>query len=138
MKRFKSPWFYWHTGQTRIAMTSLAASGILSGLVLTVAAGCSAWAILLAVLFDSASLLLALVYLLALRWSIPEGLGVQAHADTLALEFLILPALVGLVLNRGCAFLVAKSLGYPFEAQTATDPVTGRRTRGSHPPSRGA
>lgn len=133
MKRFKSHWFYWHIGETRIALTSLAASGVVSGLVLTLMVGCSVWAILLAVLFDSASLCLALMYFLVLRWSIPEGLGVQAHADTLALEFLILPALVGLVLNRGCAFLVAKTLGYPFEGQIASGPVTGCRPRGSHP-----
>ncbi|MBK1719725.1 hypothetical protein CKO27_19140 [Thiocystis violacea] len=43
----------------------------------------------------------------------PEGLGFQAHADTFALEFLILPARVGFVLNRGSLFLVAKTFGYP-------------------------
>ncbi|MBK1724422.1 hypothetical protein [Thiocystis violacea] len=129
MQRFKSHWFYWHTGQTRIALTSLAVSGFVSGLVLTLAAGCSLWSILLAVLFDSASLFLALVYLCALRWSLPEALGVQAHADALAIEFLILPAMVGFLLNRGCAFLVAKTFGYSFEAQTAQRPDPALRQR---------
>ena len=119
MQRFKSHWFYWHTGQKRIALTSMAASGLLSGLVLSLAVGCSLWAVLLAVLFDAAGLFLAVVYLFALRWYLPEGLGVQSHADTLAIQLLALPAIVGFLLNRGCAFMVAKRLGYRFEPRTA-------------------
>ncbi|MBK1717050.1 hypothetical protein [Thiocystis violacea] len=127
MKRFKSHWFYWHTGQTQIALISLAASGLLSGLMLTLAAGWSPWSILLAVFFDVAGLCVALAYLLVLRWSVPEILGLQAPADAFVLEFLILPASVGFVLNRGCAYLVAKAFGYPFEApiKHRPDPESG-------------
>lgn len=138
MKRFKSPWFYWHTGQKRIALISLAMSGLVSGLVLILVAGCSAWSILLALLLDAAGLLVALVYVVVARWSIPAGFGLQAHIDTVVFELVLLPALVGFVLNRACAFLTARACGDPFapppacraEDGTAPAPGTARAAPG--------
>jgi hypothetical protein len=107
IKKFKSPWYYWHTGQKKIALLSmLLSTGILwIGLGATV--GFSMGGILLAILLDGVGFGLALLYLIFLRAYIPEWIGLQGHVDALVMNRLIWPLLVGFFVSRISSFVVA-------------------------------
>ena len=125
LNRFKSPWFYWHTGYKAIAVSSVGLSALLMLVGFVVAAGVSAWGVVIAVLLDAVGLLLVVLYLLFLRAYIPDWIGLQANADTFILHQLLVPMLVGFFVTRAITFFVAKAFGHPH--------LTAKPTRGSPP-----
>jgi len=114
MRKFKSPWYYWHTGHKVIALSSLTLSTLILWAVLGVSAGFSPWGILLALLLDAAGFWLALLYLLVLRPYVPAFSGLQEQVDALIIYQFAVPMLLGFLLNRASSFLVARLSGYRF------------------------
>lgn len=113
MRKFKSPWYYWHTGHKVIALSSLTLSTLILWAVLG-SAGFSPWGILLALLLDAAGFWLALLYLLVLRPYVPAFSSLQAQVDALIIYQFAIPMLLGFLLNRASSFLVARLSGYRF------------------------
>lgn len=114
LKKFKSHWFYWHTGYRKIAVFSMIASALAQGLLLAIAGGFTLGGILLAVLLDGVGFVVAVFYLLLLRPYLPEWIGLQHSADIFLVQMVVLPMLVGFFLNRIMSFFVAKRCGYDF------------------------
>jgi|GEM_PF-1068005 len=119
-QRFKSHWFYWHTGHKWIAIFSMLASTLILWLSLGMVAGFSLAGIILAVLLDAVGFWLALVYLLFLRPYLPELSGLKGSVDVLMIKELVLPMLIGFFSNRMSSFIVAKIGGYSFESNGST------------------
>lgn len=115
MGKFKSHWFYWHTGHKSIAITSMIISAISMWLVLVAAAGLSVWGIIIAVLLDAVGFWLAVIYLFVLRDYVTAFIGLQGKADALVAQQLVIPILISFVVSRVSTFLVAKISGYKFE-----------------------
>lgn len=114
LKKFKSHWFYWHTGHKRIAIFSMIASALAQGLLLALAGGFTLSGILLAVLMDGVGFVLAVFYLLLLRPYLPEWIGLQHSADVFLVQVIVAPMIIGFFLNRIMSFVVARHCGYVF------------------------
>ena len=112
LRCFKSPWFYWHTGQRRIALFSWLGSGFLLWIGFVALAGFSIWGVVLALVLDAAGFWLALGYLVLLRPYLPAGLGLRGGADTFIAQQIVLPVLLGCLVTRTVTFLVANACGY--------------------------
>lgn len=112
LKKFKSHWYYWHTGHKKIAIISMIVSILAQGLLLALAGGFALGGILLAVLLDGVGFILAIFYLLFLRPYLPEWIGLQHSADVFLIQMVIVPMLIGFFLNRIASFFVAKLCGY--------------------------
>lgn len=109
MYGFRSHWYYWYTGQKKVAVMSMALSFLCLTLLLTSFFSFSAWAVLLALLLDTAGLVVIAIYLVSLRSLIPEALLTQT--DALVVHYFLVPICVTFVLSRLVTFLVAKALG---------------------------
>lgn len=107
IKKFKSPWYYWHTGQKKIAVLSMLLSTGMLWIGLGATVGFSMGGILLAILLDGVGFGLALLYLIFLRAYIPEWIGLQGHVDAVVMNGLIGPLLVGFFVSRISSFVVA-------------------------------
>jgi len=114
LRKFKSHWFYWHTGHKRIAIFSMIASALAQGLLLALAGGFTLSGILLAVLLDGVGFVLAVCYLLLLRPYLPEWIGLQHSADVFLVQVIVVPMLIGVFINRIMSFVVARRCGYVF------------------------
>ncbi len=132
MKKFKSPWFYWHTEHKFIALLSMLVSTVILWIFLVVGAGFSIWGIIIAVLLDAVGLWVALIYMVALRdyigdidnsiHNIPlinnfdfiSSLYLQDKADNLVITNFVIPLIVGFVVSRISSYVVAKMGGYKF------------------------
>jgi hypothetical protein len=112
IKRFKSPWYYWHTGQTGIAVISLGVSTLLLWLLFLMTAGFSIIGILLAVVLDTVGLVLAILYLIVFRAYLPEWMGLREDADAWILAFIVWPFFLSFFVNRLVTFGVAAVSGY--------------------------
>jgi hypothetical protein len=112
IKRFKSPWYYWHTGHSRIAVISLGVSTLVLWLVFGATVGFSIVGILLAVVLDTAGFALALLYLVVLRATLPEWMGLRDNADVWILSFIVWPCFLSFFVNRLVTFGVAAVSGY--------------------------
>ncbi len=115
LRRFRSHWFYWHTGHPWIAVLSMGASAIILWVILGFSTGFSLVGILAVVLLDSLGFWLAILYLLFFRSFLPEWSGLQGSTDAFVVHQWVVPLLIGVFLNRGVSFLVAKISGYSFE-----------------------
>ncbi|WP_295400809.1 hypothetical protein [uncultured Thiocystis sp.] len=104
---FKSHWYYWYTAQKPIAILSMILSIAVMTLCLTLAAGCSIWGIIVAVLLDSLGFWLTILYVFVLRTYIPEL--AQDQMDSLVATQLALPLLLGFFIVRVSTFLVASA-----------------------------
>ncbi len=111
IKKFKSPWYYWHTGQKKIALLSMLLSAGILWMGLGATVGFSIVGIILAVLLDGVGLGLALLYLIILRAYIPEWISLKNNADILVMNILIWPLLMGFFVSRISTFIVGKSTG---------------------------
>ncbi|MDQ5909469.1 MAG: hypothetical protein QG599_1564 [Pseudomonadota bacterium] len=111
IKKFKSPWYYWHTGQKKIALLSMLLSAGILWIGLGATVGFSIAGIILAILLDGIGLGLALLYLIILRTYIPEWINLKNNADALVMNILIWPLLMGFFVSRISTFIVAKSTG---------------------------
>ena len=111
IKQFKSPWYYWHTGQKKIALLSMLLSAGILWMALGATVGFSIVGIILAILLDGIGLGLALLYLTILRAYIPEWINLKNNADVLVMNILIWPLLMGFFVSRISTFVVAKSTG---------------------------
>lgn len=107
IKKFKSPWYYWHTGQKKIAVLSMLLSTGMLWMGLGATVGFSMGGILLALLLDGVGFGLALLYLIFLRAYIPEWIGLQGQVDAVVMNGLIWPLLVGFFVSRISCFVVA-------------------------------
>jgi len=67
LKKFKSPWYYWHTGHKKIALLSMLLSAGILWICLGATVGFSMIGIILAILLDGIGLGLALLYLIFLE-----------------------------------------------------------------------
>jgi hypothetical protein len=67
MFKFKSPWFFWYTGNYGIAITSIVLSSVIMFILLVIGAGISMWGVITAILLDAVGLWIAVVYFFALR-----------------------------------------------------------------------
>ncbi|HAO32574.1 MAG TPA: hypothetical protein PLP22_03955 [Candidatus Competibacter sp.] len=121
LHRFKSPWFYWHTGYKAIAVSSMILSLLILWLGFAVVAGFSIWGVIVAVLLDALGLLLVVLYLGFFRAYIPDFIGLQTNADAFVIEQLLLPMLVGFFLTRAITFFVARARGYSPPLAKPTD-----------------
>lgn len=115
MSKFKSHWFYWHTGHKFIAITSMIISTMGMWLVLVTAAGFSIWGIIIAVLLDAVGFWLAIIYLFVLRGYVTEFMGLQDKADAVVVQQLVIPIVVSFFVSRTSTLFVAKLPGYQFE-----------------------
>lgn len=115
LRKFKSHWFYWHTGYRKIAVLSMITSAVVLWSFLGITSGFSIGAILVAVLLDTVGFWLAIVYFLLVRPYFPDWLGLQSSADTLLIKQVVIPMIVGFFLNRIASFCVAKLCGYRFD-----------------------
>ena len=122
LERFRSPWFYWHTGRKRVAVASLIVSTLVMWTAFVLVAGFSLWSIIIAVLLDAVGFWLALAYLLFLRSHIPDFTGLQSTADFFVANQLIIPMLASFFATRAATFLVAKACGYPSTLETPGGP----------------
>ena len=112
LKKFKSPWYYWHTGHKKIALLSMLLSTGILWICLGATVGFSMIGIILAILLDGIGLGLALLYLIFLRAYIPEWTSLQSNADAFVMNILIWPLLAGFFVSRISSFVVAKVGGY--------------------------
>ena len=112
LKKFKSPWYYWHTGHKKIALLSMLLSAGILWICLGATVGFSMIGVILAILLDGIGLGLALLYLIFLRAYIPEWTSLQSNADTFVMNILIWPLLAGFFVSRISSFVVAKVGGY--------------------------
>ena len=112
LKKFKSPWYYWHTGHKKIALLSMLLSTGILWICLGATVGFSIVGIILAILLDGIGLGLALLYLIFLRAYIPEWTSLQSNADAFVMNILIWPLLAGFFVSRISSFVVAKVGGY--------------------------
>jgi len=112
LKKFKSPWYYWHTGHKKIALLSMLLSAGILWICLGATVGFSMIGIILAILLDGIGLGLALLYLIFLRAYIPEWTSLQSNADAFVINILIWPLLAGFFVSRISSFVVAKVGGY--------------------------
>lgn len=112
LKKFKSPWYYWHTGHKKIALLSMLLSTGILWICLGATMGFSMIGIILAILLDGIGLGLALLYLIFLRAYIPEWTSLQSNADAFVMNILIWPLLAGFFVSRISSFVVAKVSGY--------------------------
>jgi len=112
LKKFKSPWYYWHTGHKKIALLSMLLSAGILWICLGATMGFSMIGIILAILLDGIGLGLALLYLIFLRAYIPEWTSLQSNADAFVMNILIWPLLAGFFVSRISSFVVAKVGGY--------------------------
>ena len=112
LKKFKSPWYYWHTGHKKIALLSMLLSTGILWICLGATMGFSMIGIILAILLDGIGLGLALLYLIFLRAYIPEWISLQSNADAFVMNILIWPLLAGFFVSRISSFVVAKVGGY--------------------------
>ncbi|MBK7540584.1 MAG: hypothetical protein IPP10_08085 [Candidatus Competibacteraceae bacterium] len=112
LDRFKSPWFYWHTGRKRVAIASLIVSTLAMWTAFVLAAGFSLWSIIIAVLLDAVGFWLALAYLLFLRSHLPGFTGLQSIADFFIVNQLAIPLLIGFFATRAATYWVAKACGH--------------------------
>lgn len=112
LKKFKSPWYYWHTGHKKIALLSMLLSTGILWICLGATVGFSMIGIILAILLDGIGLGLALLYLIFLRAYIPEWTSLQSNADAFVMNILIWPLLAGFFVSRISSFVVAKVSGY--------------------------
>lgn len=112
LKKFKSPWYYWHTGHKKIALLSMLLSTGILWICLGATVGFSMIGIILAILLDGIGLGLALLYLIFLRAYIPEWTSLQSNADAFVMNILIWPLLAGFFVSRISSFIVAKVGGY--------------------------
>lgn len=112
LKKFKSPWYYWHTGHKKIALLSMLLSTGILWICLGATMGFSMIGIILAILLDGIGLGLALLYLIFLRAYIPEWTSLQSNADAFVMNILIWPLLAGFFVSRISSFVVAKVGGY--------------------------
>ena len=112
LKKFKSPWYYWHTGHKTIALLSMLLSAEILWICLGATVGFSMIGIILAILLDGIGLGLALLYLIFLRAYIPEWTSLQSNADAFVMNILIWPLLAGFFVSRISSFVVAKVGGY--------------------------
>ncbi|HRZ07398.1 MAG TPA: hypothetical protein P5102_14845 [Candidatus Competibacteraceae bacterium] len=112
LKKFKSPWYYWHTGHKKIALLSMLLSAGILWICLGATVGFSMIGIILAILLDGIGLGLALLYLIFLRAYIPEWTSLQSNADAFVMNILIWPLLAGFFVSRISSFVVAKVGGY--------------------------
>ena len=112
LKKFKSPWYYWHTGHKKIALLSMLLSTGILWICLGATVGFSMIGVILAILLDGIGLGLALLYLIFLRAYIPEWTSLQSNADTFVMNILIWPLLAGFFVSRISSFVVAKVGGY--------------------------
>ena len=101
----KSYWFYWHTGNKPVAVTSMIVNAAVLGLVFALSVGFSVWGIILAVLLDSLGLLLVVAYFF-LRDHLP-GFMLE-NGDTFMLQQFIIPVCIALVSGRLITFLVSR------------------------------
>jgi hypothetical protein len=115
MKNFKNHWYYWHTGNKLIAVTSVILSTVTMWLLLVVSAGFSVWGIIIAVILDVNSFLLVLIYFLALRPHIPDVpdyypsyLHFREKADEFIEKQFVLPIVAAFFVSRLSTFFVAK------------------------------
>lgn len=115
MGKFKSHWFYWHTGHKFIAVTSMFVSTMGMWLILAVTAGFSVWSIIIAVLLDGIGFWLLIIYFLVLRDYVPEFMSLQEKVDSLVVYKFIIPILISFFVSRMSAFFVAKKFGHPFQ-----------------------
>lgn len=127
MGKFKSPWYYWHTGHKRIALASMAASALVSWVFLFAVSGFSLFAVLVAVLLDSADVFLALAYLFLLRGCVLGFL--HSTADALVFQSLAVPLMVGFFVSRVSSYWVARRLGYDFGPCQDTCRLAGGRCK---------
>ena len=112
LKKFKSPWYYWHTGHKKIALLSMLLSTGILWICLGATVGFSMIGVILAILLDGIGLGLALLYLIFLRAYIPEWTSLQSNADAFVMNILIWPLLAGFFVSRISSFVVAKVGGY--------------------------
>ena len=112
LKKFKSPWYYWHTGHKKIALLSMLLSTGILWICLGATVGFSMIGIILAILLDGIGLGLALLYLIFLRAYIPEWTSLQSNVDAFVMNILIWPLLAGFFVSRISSFVVAKVGGY--------------------------
>ena len=112
LKKFKSSWYYWHTGHKKIALLSMLLSTGILWICLGATMGFSMIGIILAILLDGIGLGLALLYLIFLRAYIPEWTSLQSNADAFVMNILIWPLLAGFFVSRISSFVVAKVGGY--------------------------
>lgn len=110
LNKFKSPWYYWHTGYKKIAIFSMVLSAAIMAVIMLLTTGFSLWGILLAVILDSTAFWLAVAYLLLLRDSATAWLGLQGYLDAFIIKQLLIPMLCGLFISRISSFLVARFL----------------------------
>jgi hypothetical protein len=108
IKDFKSHWYYWHTGHKFIAILSMMVSTLIMSVFLVFFAGFSIWGIIFAVLLDAAGFWLAIVYLFFIRFNITEFIGLQSSVDTLVVNQLVVPMLIGFFVARISSFSIAK------------------------------
>lgn len=111
MSKFKSHWFYWHTGHKAIAVTTMFINTIVMWFFLVAAAGFSIWGAIIAVLLDAVGFWLAIIYFFALRNHVTNFMGLQDKADTLVIQQLVFPIIVSFFVTRVTSFFVAKVCG---------------------------
>lgn len=107
--RFKSPWYYWHTGRRRVALISLLISVLVMAGLAALSSGLSLWALAPALVLDSLGVGLLLVYLFVIRGYLPD-LAIDALDAFVSMEIL-LPLLLGVVITRCVTWGVARFLG---------------------------
>lgn len=105
--KFKSHWYYWHTGRKSLAMMSMVVSIAAMTLCFVLAAGYSIWGVIVAVLLDGIGFWLTLIYVFAVRSYIPEL--AQGQVDTLIATQLVLPMLLGFFISRISTYFVARA-----------------------------
>jgi hypothetical protein len=117
---FKSPWYYWHTGQRPVALASLLLSTLVMAGLVVVFSGLSVWAVAVSLLLDSVGLALLLVYIFVIRCYLPDlAIG---PLDSFVSTELVLPLLLGIVITRTVTLGVARVMG-----SHAMGAATGRR-----------
>ena len=115
IENFKSPHFYWHTGNKSIAVKSMIVSTAVMWFSLAVTAGFSIWGIIIALLLDAVGFWIALIYFFFLRSYIPNFVvDFQEKADILMMTQLLIPVFMGFFISRASSFFVAKRAGYKF------------------------
>jgi len=119
MNYFKNHWYYWHTGNKLIAITSVILSTVTMWLLLVISSGFSIWGIIIAVVLDLNSFLLVFIYFVALRSHIPEVpdhypayFHFRDRADELIEKQFILPIMVAFFVSRLSSFCVEKLFRY--------------------------
>ena len=111
MNLFKNHWYYWYTGKKLIAVLSMMVSFLVMLAGLVFAAGFSIWGVIIAILLDATGFWLAIIYLVFLRYYIPEFTGLKNSADLLVAKQLVVPMLVSFFVTRISSFSVAKLFG---------------------------